>query len=80
MKTIVASGAVPKMMMAVGRLASAMVGVKMKAGAWLAALAAHQASAAPLRTAAPPVVAMTSPRTVALALREVEGQPAATPR
>ena len=75
-----ALGAAPKMMTATGCPASAMVEMKMKVGAWPAAFAAHQASAAPLRMAAPPVVAMTNHHAVTLALREVAGQPAIAPQ
>ena len=73
-------GAAPKMMTATGCPASAMVEMKTKVGTWPVAFAARQASAAPLRMAAPLAVAVTSHRAVALALREVVGQPAVAPQ
>ena len=73
-------GALPKMVTTAVYPAAALIGVKMAAGAWSAALGDRQASVTLLQTAAPPVGVVISPRVVAPAWGKVAGQSAVAPR
>ena len=63
------------MMIAVARLAPALVGVKVAEGARVAGPEARQALVTPLLMAAPPVAVATSPLVVALAWEWASGRP-----